>query len=1716
MKEKGDQCILVGYSTQSKGYQVYNKRTRMMVESIHIRFDEIKEVFETSFSNNTSGLVPQRQKASDYDNPDPLPQRQDVFSSADADVPSQQELDLLFGPLYDEFFNADPEMCMYALIVSTAEPKNIKEAMADSAWIETMQEELHQFDRLQDEDQTVIHNKARLVAKGTQVFSNLSDGRKTTFLNGPLKEEVYVAQPDGFVDPDHPEKVYRLRKALYGLKQALRAWYDELSKFLTSKGFTKGQVHFYKHGMDKGQSIGTPMPTKPKLDGDLSGNPIDQTDYRSKIRSLMYLTSSRPDIVQAGFSFELTAFSDADHARCIDSCKSTSGEIQFLCDKLVSWMSKKQNCTVMSLAEAEYVALSASCVQKQFDKEKVGEENVQQYVLFPLWSSGSTNPQNTDRDVAFEGKKPEFEVLVAGQISTNNTNTFSAAGPSNTVVSPTHGKYSYMDPSQYPDDPNMPALEDITYSDDEEDVGVEADFTNLETNITEEGIDYAEVFAPVARIGAIRLFLAYASFMGFMVYQMDGKSAFLYRTIKEEVYVCQPLGFEDPDYHDKREKIDQTLFIKKQKGDILLVQRPDGIFISQDKYVAKILRKFGLTDRKSASTPIDTEKPLLKDPNGEDVDVDVHSYRLMIGSLMYLTSSRPDIMFAVYALSRMGYEKPSTKLTFYNAFFSPQWKFFIYTILQCMSAKRTSWNEFSSSMASAVICLSTGMIVAQQADDVADEGAAGVDVEDVPAANAEPSLPSPTPTNQPPPPSQELPSTSQVYLLQLHHQLKVEALEQDKVAQALEIIKLKQKVKKLERKNKLKLSRLKRLRKVRTAQRVESSVDTIMDDQEDASKQGEIIANIDVNENVTLKDVAAIEKTIEIEKDANVQGRLEESQAQIYKIDLEHADKDDELEPAELKEVVEVVTTSKLMTKVVTAAATITAATTPITAATITAAPSAARRRKGVVIRDPKETATPSIIMHTEPKSKEKGKGIRVEEPKPLKKQAHVEQDEAYARDQKQMLDEEVEELKKHLQIVPNIDDDVYTEATPLALKVLIVDYEIYSENNKPYFKIIRADGNHQLFLSFLSLLRNFDREDLEGRIVGLYNVLILYMLMMFSFGVDADEDFKGILRDKIICDLDKTPDLPQRSPQNCPKCGHPINGHYCQGCALFQKKIKEDLFTSSIEHGILQDSSELSNDNPNVVNALREPFVVNQDPGKNSSQSPPQINHHCCYGCGDPLEGIFCHQCTYKLYGNGAHYGYNCPLKVPIIPNPKPFTNQTIKELPPNVQSFDPKSNLVHDSPNVFDPPPQLPFYSCEFCGNDAHYGHYYTLQVSFVCPKPCYNQDFNFSPEFQEFHDFQQQDLCCENYEITMKLTNQYTVNHHIFNAQNDLFDSQNKLMEQLTSMCDMVGQFIQKKGEEKKIEEEQAANARYWKILACYDDANDDYDFAITPNEPVNSLSMGDEHLDTILATESDEVIKSSVENLVPIPSESEGEPECDMPTCEEFTTFSNIPFDSDNDFYSSNDQSFFDEDFSKEIYSNPLFDEEIISIKIDQHLFNAESDVIESMFNRDSSIISSSRIDSLFDEFAGELTHFKSIPIFSAKSNAAIKSFSPSLIPVEDSDSLIEEIDLSFTPDYPMPPGIEDDDYDSERDILVLHELLSNDSLSLPENKSFHFDIPSFSRPPAKPPDGNTEILNVKMMGDISVQKVPMPKLMITIVPNQEKSPDLLSHLGLKTF
>ncbi|GJS91424.1 retrovirus-related pol polyprotein from transposon TNT 1-94 [Tanacetum coccineum] len=358
-----------------------------------------------------------------------------------------------------------------------------------------MQEELNEFERLEvwelvprpdkvmviilkwiykvklDELGGILKNKARLVARGyrqeegidfkesfapvarldaIQIFLTYVAHMnmivyqidvKTAFLNSILREEVYVSQPDGFVDQDNPNQVYKLKKALYGFKQASRAWYDLFSKFLLSQEFSKGTVDptlfirrqgkdillvqiyvddiifasttpelcdqlskiiiFEKYGMESSDPVDTPMVEKSKLDEVTQGKAVDPTHYHGMVGTLMYLTASRPDLtfvvcmcaryqakptkkhlhvvkrifkylrgtVNRGLwypkdsSIALTAYADADHAGCQDTRRSTSGSMQLLGERLVSWSSKRQKSVVISSTEAEYIALSGCCAQ---------------------------------------------------------------------------------------------------------------------------------------------------------------------------------------------------------------------------------------------------------------------------------------------------------------------------------------------------------------------------------------------------------------------------------------------------------------------------------------------------------------------------------------------------------------------------------------------------------------------------------------------------------------------------------------------------------------------------------------------------------------------------------------------------------------------------------------------------------------------------------------------------------------------------------------------------------------------------------------------------------------------------------------------------------------------------------------------------------------------------------------------------------------------------------------------------------------------------------------------------------------------------------------------------------------------------------------------------------------------------------------------------------
>nr|GEW76061.1 hypothetical protein [Tanacetum cinerariifolium] len=489
----------------------------------------------------------------------------------------------------------------------------------------------------------------------------------------------------------------------------------------------------------------------------------------------------------------------------------------------------------------------------------------------------------------------------------------------------------------------------------------------------------------------------------------------------------------------------------------------------------------------------------------------------------------------------------------------------------------------------------------------------------------------------------------------------------------------------------------------------------------------------------------------------------------------------------------------------------------------------------------------------------------------------------------------------------------------------------------------------------------------------------------------------------------------PRYAIKECLSCGALYTGDFCcskgdvEDKILVPKlpKIVQDLVTYFQD---FQNTSESSDDSTNVINAPREPFVVKQDHGVN----PPHVDE-CCCECGDVLDGIFCQQCTCK----------SCE-KVPCVSKP----------------------NFVDESSNIFNPPPQPPIYSCEFCGSNAQYGHYCTPQVLFINPEPGYSQDFNF---LQDIHDFQQQYLCCDQcgdphktfqcqqvifyksccancrgpnenfqcqplnyYQPNPSYDSNYSgfdqfgdfhpqqylccdncgglhetfhcqpTNQNFYNSNSSGFDKTQppqfpiihlppqetsfEILHDQKNAINSVQTFLRKfnhysffetpkvlllawdrvfeikdafrnkqyKPEDMKelfrklfndvqtIHEELAEyiNTPGWNRPAFYNNDDVDYTIAITPvlstEKPDNSLSMGDEHLDTIPATESDEVIKSSVEDLVPIPSESEGIPDtmCDVhfvnnPTPLEAKYHFEIFINSNDDYSSSNDDSLYNE-------------------------------------------------------------------------------------------------------------------------------------------------------------------------------------------------------------
>ncbi|GJV30217.1 putative ribonuclease H-like domain-containing protein [Tanacetum coccineum] len=568
-------------------------------------------------------------------------------------------------------------------VIGEIEPTSITKALSDSSWVEAMQEELLQFKLQQvwilvdlphgkkaigtkwvfrnkkDERAIVIRNKARLVAQGhrqEEGFMVYQMDVKSAFLYGTIKEEVYVTQPPGFKDPDHPDKVYKVVKALYGLHQAPRSWYETLANYLLSNGFKRGKIDqtlFIKKqkgdillvqvyvddiifgstnkelctGFEKlmkdnwnfekfkttliCKTLNSVDLEKPLVkDGD--ADDVDVHLYRSMIGSLMYLIASRPDImfaVCACARFQVTP--KTSHLLAVKRIfrylampgatldrKSTTGGCQFLGNRLISWQCKKQTVVATSTTEAEYVAAASCCRQV-------------------LWI------QNQLLDYGYN--------FMNTVINIDNNNLLTKGFDA--------GRFQYL---------------------------VSSISREVETP------RYLSLVVPLTKVG--------------------------------DEAVHKELG-------DRMERAATTASSLEAEQDSGSGPR------CQDTILGDVnaQTRFEITSKQSIDPPLSRGYTL---GSGEDsmklIGIDGILLKLVLPVFVSAvkrncqegTDCLPTATI-FEELARMGYEKPSQKLTFYKAFFSPQWKYFIHTITQCLSAKSTAWNEFSSSMASLIICLAT-------------------------------------------------------------------------------------------------------------------------------------------------------------------------------------------------------------------------------------------------------------------------------------------------------------------------------------------------------------------------------------------------------------------------------------------------------------------------------------------------------------------------------------------------------------------------------------------------------------------------------------------------------------------------------------------------------------------------------------------------------------------------------------------------------------------------------------------------------------------------------------------------------------------------------------------------------------------------------------------------------------------------------------------------
>nr|GEZ33949.1 putative ribonuclease H-like domain-containing protein [Tanacetum cinerariifolium] len=992
-----------------------------------------------------------------------------------------------------QMFNEDFHTCMFACFLLKEEPKRKVWILVDLPYGKRAIGTKWVYRNKKDERGIVIRNKARLIAQGhtqekgidyEEVFAPVARIEairlflayasfmgfpvyqmdvKSAFLYDTIEEEVYVCQPPGFEDPENPNKVYKVVKALYGLHQAPRAWYETLATYLMENGFQRGtidQTLFIK-----------------KQQKDILFVQIYVDDIIFVKRIFRYL-KGKPYLglwYPKDSPFDLVAYSDSDYAGASLDIKSTTRGCQFFGCRLISWQCKKQIVVATSSTEAEYVAAASGCC---YLRNVVIEIDVISDDL-SITTNGQTTTGKESSNPFMAGSLPKTIMLSFIQRICFHMSPYEFIFVYLVITSIDSPLLGVKTPRS--DKDRLKLMELIVFllqKDVCDDIGVTAarlsnaaeGFEQIIDFLNGSYIKYALTVSPHIYISCIK------QFWNSVLVKRSGDVTRLQALVNKKKIVISEVV------------IREILQLNDAEGMVCLPNEEIFTGLAQIGYEKPLVRN------------VDSSSKFYMYPRFIQLIIQAQVGDLSTHTTRFISPALTQKVFANMRRVRKGFSGVKTPL------------------FEGMIADRQPAEEELGAEQVQV----DAAVIEDVVDDVAEDVAHVLD-------------------------------TCSALLRRVEH------LEHDNIAQRLEIVKLKARVKKLEKINMVKSSKLRRLKKVGTSQRVESS-----DDIENVFNQGRIIAYMDQDEGIEL--------VADQEKDAKVEGRHADKQAELYNLDLDHSSK-------------------------------AVAASTPIPAAkpkilSIAAAPAVStRRRKGVVIRDP-EDELPSDTTAETPRVKDKGKGILIEAPKPMKKKDRIEMDAEYARklqeeinkeheetyknidwnaaldhvqskepqyikryhgmkkkpqtesearknmifylknterykmdffkgmkydeilpifqakfdanirflfkSKEEMEDEdkeiiisinetpaqkavkrrklheqakEDEDLKKQLEVV---DDDVFIEATPIGRKVSVVDYEIVMINNKPRYKIIKADDTHQLYTSFITLLKNFDREDLE------------------------------------------------------------------------------------------------------------------------------------------------------------------------------------------------------------------------------------------------------------------------------------------------------------------------------------------------------------------------------------------------------------------------------------------------------------------------------------------------------------------------------------------------------------------------------------------------------------------------------------------------------------